>query len=77
MIASDAPLKNLRRLSELPRPPLSLVAGGFTYAWVDVNLSGPNVSELRCDSHLRFETEDEAYEGGSAHARRQVAKMGR
>ncbi|BBU30913.1 hypothetical protein AWB80_05888 [Caballeronia pedi] len=54
-----------------------LAAGGFTYACVDVDLSGPNVSEIRYDSHLRFETEDEAYEGGSAHARRQAARLRR
>ncbi|CAL8479870.1 MULTISPECIES: hypothetical protein [Caballeronia] len=54
-----------------------LPAGGFTYACVDVDLSSSNVSEIRYDSHLRFETEDEAYEGGSAHARRQAVRIRR
>lgn len=54
-----------------------LADGGFTYACVDVDLSGSNVSEIRYDSHLRFETEDEAYEGGSAHARRQAVRVSR
>ena len=31
-----------------------LAAGGFTYACVEVDLSVPNVSEIRYDSHLRF-----------------------
>jgi len=44
--------------------------GGFTYTCVEVDLSRTKkISEIRYDSHLRFETEDEAYEGGTAHAR--------
>jgi len=37
--------------------------GGFTYTCVEVDLSRTKkISEIRYDSHLRFETEDEAYE---------------
>ena len=34
--------------------------GGFTYTCVEVDLSRTKISEIRYDSHLRFETEDEA-----------------
>ncbi|WP_144404181.1 hypothetical protein [Caballeronia cordobensis] len=49
-----------------------LHAGGFTFTVVDIDLTGPNVTESRHESALRFETEEGAYGGGSAHARRRA-----
>ncbi|MFM0324813.1 hypothetical protein [Caballeronia glebae] len=46
-----------------------LTEGGFTHACVEVDLSRTKVSEIRYNSQLRFETAEEAYEGGTAHAR--------
>ncbi|MFM0048018.1 hypothetical protein [Caballeronia grimmiae] len=51
-----------------------LYAGGFTFIVVDRDLTGPRATEVRHESALRFETEEAAYGGGSAHARRR-AKM--
>jgi hypothetical protein len=54
-----------------------LTDGGFAFAVVDIDLSDSAISKTRYDSQLRFETENEAYDGGSAHARRRAAKLGR
>ncbi|SAK88485.1 hypothetical protein AWB83_04945 [Caballeronia ptereochthonis] len=46
--------------------------GGFTYTVVDIDLTGPQITEIRYESHLCFETENDAYEGGSAHVRKRA-----
>lgn len=49
-----------------------LYAGGFSFTVVDIDLTGPKVTEIRHESALRFDTEEGAYDGGSAHARRRA-----
>jgi hypothetical protein len=49
-----------------------LYAGGFSFTVVDIDLTGPKVIEVRHESALRFDTEEGAYNGGSAHARRRA-----
>ncbi len=47
-----------------------LQAGGFAFTVVDIDLTGPKVTEARHDSAVRFATEADAYSRGSAYARR-------
>ncbi|WP_244818704.1 hypothetical protein [Caballeronia sp. Lep1P3] len=54
-----------------------LTDGGFTFVVVESDTGGENAGETRYDSKLRFDTEEAAYEGGSAYVRRRVAKIGR
>ncbi|MDR5742478.1 hypothetical protein QCE73_04825 [Caballeronia sp. LZ029] len=53
-----------------------LRGGGFTYTIVETDHSGRGVSEKRYDSGLRFESEDEAFNGGASDARRRAARIG-
>jgi hypothetical protein len=54
-----------------------LTDGGFTFVVVESDTRGEDVVETRYDSKLRFDTEEAAYEGGSAYVRKRVAKIGR
>ncbi|MDR5765005.1 hypothetical protein [Caballeronia sp. LZ028] len=49
-----------------------LLAGGFAFTVVDIDLTGPKVTEARHDSETRFPTEQDAYERGSVYARRRA-----
>lgn len=49
--------------------------GGFTYTVVEIEHGGARRVESRFDSHLRFETEEEAYEGGAIDARRRAKRV--
>jgi hypothetical protein len=49
--------------------------GGFTYTLVETDHSGSDVIENRYDSGLRFETENEAYEGGATVARHRAKRV--
>lgn len=55
--------------------PLQL--GGFAFTVVDINLTGPKVTEARHDSAVRFPTEEDAYCRGSAYARRRARLLRR
>ena len=52
-----------------------LVGGGFTYTCVEIDLKGPKVSQIRFESSLRYESEEAAYAGGSAYARKQGRRV--
>ncbi len=49
-----------------------LVAGGFAFTVVDIDLTGPKITEARHDSAVTFPTEEDAYSRGSAYARRRA-----
>lgn len=51
--------------------------GGFTFVVAETDLSGRSPVETRYDSNLRFDTEEAAYEGGSAYVRRRAGKSSR
>ncbi len=46
--------------------------GGFAFTVVDIDLTGPKITEARHDSAVTFPTEEDAYSRGSAYARRRA-----
>ncbi|MDR5755618.1 hypothetical protein [Caballeronia sp. LZ035] len=53
-----------------------LRGGGYTYAVVEVHHNGREIIEKQHNSALRFETENDAHDGGMMDARRRAAKVG-
>ncbi|SAL20250.1 hypothetical protein AWB70_01023 [Caballeronia cordobensis] len=54
-----------------------LLTGGFAFTVVDIDLTGPKVTEARHDSAIRFPSEEDAYSRGSAYARRRARLFSR
>lgn len=52
-----------------------LVGGGFTYACVEIDRTRPKVDRIHFESPLRYESENDAYAGGSAYARKQGRRV--
>lgn len=52
-----------------------LLGGGFTYACVEVDRTGQRIEQIRFESSLRYESEEAAYAGGSAYARKQRRRV--
>lgn len=53
----------------------ALIGGGFGYTCVEIDRKKNELNKVQFESTLRYETEDAAYAGGSAYARKQALRV--